>query len=72
MSDELRPDGPQMEALGAIIRTDEHSDYAVLASAVTALFIAAQLLGGMTPDELGLAAASALVDKGGFHRRQYC
>lgn len=61
-----------MEALGKLIRTDEHDDHAVMASAISAVIIASQLLGGMTPDEIGVAAAIALVGKGGFHRRQYC
>jgi hypothetical protein len=63
---------PRMERLGAIIRTDEHTDIEVMASAVMSLIIASQILGDMTPQEIAEAAAIALVEKGGFHRRQYC
>jgi hypothetical protein len=43
-----------------------------MASAVMSLIIASQILGDMTPQEIAEAAAIALVEKGGFHRRQYC
>lgn len=61
-----------MERLGAIVRTDENNDHAVIASTVAAVIFAAQVCGGMTPREIGEAAALALVDQGGFHRRQFC
>jgi hypothetical protein len=60
------------EHIGEMIRTNEGDDFHVMCAAITALVIASQIVGGMTPEEIGDAAAIALVNEGGFHRRQYC